>query len=368
MHPRTRLRLLAADLHYPDELVVHTATSGAIAHLAARILVIERTDGFSGLGEVRANIPYLTHMPEEAVAPAIRDLCRRLPWPEEPQTLVELLPELAATAPNIARAAVENALVEGLARAAGKPVAAWLGGQWKAAATNQCLFWGPDERFDRLADRFVGEGFRDLKVRIAVGDFEHDLARLGRLRARFGDSIRIAVDANGAWPKDEAVAKLRRLESFDLAYVEQPTTPSDWGAFRAALAATAIPLMLDESLMTDADIERLAEIGPPALAHLKIVKLGGPLAVMRAARKLAAAGGGIMVGQMNEGGLATALTAHCAMALNPKHAELYGCYGLLDDVASGLSYEGGAVMLPATPGLGVRFEPERCALLWEETF
>jgi L-alanine-DL-glutamate epimerase-like enolase superfamily enzyme len=365
----TRLRLYRADLRYPPELVVHTAASGAVDHLAARILVIERSDGFAGMGEVRANIAYLTKLPEDAISPAIVSLCRSLPWSADTTALLSILEVHAARAPHIARAAVENALVEGAARQAGLPVAEWLGGTFADhVPTNQCLFWGPDERFDTLSTRYVAEGFHDLKVRIAVSDLDHDLARLGRLRERFGDDVSIAVDANGSWSADEAVAALARLEPLRLAYVEQPTRPGEWASFRAALASTSIPLMLDESLVDDHDIDRLAEIGEGALAHLKIVKLGGPLAVMKAAAKLQTAGVGIMVGQMNEGAMATALTAHCAMAVKPAHAELYGCYGLLDDVTSGVSYESGAVRLARAPGLGVTFDPSACELVWDEEF
>jgi L-alanine-DL-glutamate epimerase-like enolase superfamily enzyme len=362
------LRLLSADLHYPPELTLHTAASGAIGSLAALFLVIERGASFHGVGEVRANIAYLTHLPAEQVAPAIRALCLRLPWSMPPDELLHALPALAADAPNIARAAVENALVEGLARQAGQPVADFLGGAWQASTpTNQCLFWGPDERFDLLAERYVAEGFSDLKVRIAVGDFAHDLARLSRLRARFGAGISIAVDANGAWGGEQARRCLEQLAPFDLAYVEQPTPPGDWDAFRAVLRDAPMPLMLDESLATPDDMQRLAACGAGALAHLKVVKLGGPVAVMQAARMLSAAGIGLMVGQMNEGALATALTVHCAMALRPAHAELYGCYGLLDDVTHGLRYEAGAVRLENTPGLGVAFDPARCRAVWQET-
>lgn len=367
MSVHTTLRLLAADLHYPPELTLHTALSGAIDHLAGLFLVIERGESFRGVGEVRANISYLTHLPAGQVAPAIRALCLGLPWSLPPAELLQAVPRLAGPAPNIARAAVTNALVEGLARAGGQPVAAWLGGAWQAAVpTNQCLFWGPDARFDALAERYVGEGFRDLKVRVGVGDFAHDLARLSRLRGRYGQSIRIAIDANGAWDADRARASLAKLAPLGLSYVEQPTRPGDWGAFRAVLSDAPLPLMLDESLVTPDDLQRLADCGPGSLAHLKLVKLGGPMAVIEAARALEGAGVGLMVGQMNEGALATALAAHCVMALRPAHAELYGCYGLVDDVTGGLRYQGGAVSVAEAAGLGVTLDETRCAVVWEE--
>lgn len=365
---RTTLRLHAADLNYPRELQVHTAASGLVTSLSARYLVIERSDGFNGAGEVRANISYLSHIPESAVDPAIIDLCRRLPWGAPPEEILAAVQGLNASVPHVASAGLENALIEGMARRDGVPVAQYLGGEWRAGVeTNQCLFWSPDETFDRLTTRFLKEGFRQIKVRIAIGAFEQDVARLRRLREAAGPSVSIAVDANGAWNADEAIARLRVLESIGLSYVEQPTTAGDWPAFRKALAATAIPLMVDEGLASDADVDELCTIGERALAHLKIVKLGGPSQVVAAMKRFRDAGVGVMIGQMNEGALATAITAHCVMALKPRYAELYGCYGLLDDVTPGVSYAGGQIRTPSGPGLGTMFDASRCRLVWTES-
>jgi L-alanine-DL-glutamate epimerase-like enolase superfamily enzyme len=369
MSVRTALRLYAADLHYPRELQVHTAASGLVASLSARYLVIERSDGFRGVGEVRANISYLSHIPESAVDPAIIDLCRTLPWDAAPEEILAEVGRRNAGVPHVATAALENALIEGLAKRENVPVAAHLGGAWaKSVATNQCLFWGPDETFDLLTERYICEGFRQLKVRIAVGTFEHDLARLKRLRQRAGSSVSIAVDANGAWSVDEAIEKLRALEPINLSYVEQPTTPGDWPAFRKALGATSIPLMVDEGLASEADVDELCAIGPRALGHLKIVKLGGPTQLVASMKRFRDAGVGVMIGQMNEGALATAITAHCVMALKPRYAELYGCYGLLDDATPGVSYQGGEIHTPVGAGLGTTFDVARCRTVWSEEF
>jgi L-Ala-D/L-Glu epimerase len=364
---RTTLCLRAADLHYPTDLQIHTAASGPVPALSARYLEIERSDGFRGLGEVRANITYLSHLPESAVDPAIRDLCLRLPWSAEPESILVALDPLRASAPPIAAGAVENALIEGMARRDGVPVAQALGGTWRSAVeTNQCLFWGPDALFDRLAERFLAEGFRHIKVRIAVGAFEADLRRLARLRERAGPAVSIAVDANGAWGAGEAIERLKALERYGLSYVEQPTAPGDWAAFRRAAASTSMSVMADEGLQATDDVDALCAIGPPALAHLKIVKLGGPTTVVGAMRRFREAGIGVMIGQMNEGAMATAITAHCAMALGPQYAELYGCYGLLDDPTGGVTYANGCIMLPSGPGLGVGFDADRCRLVWYE--
>lgn len=149
------IRFLAADLHYPKDLQVHTAASGLIGTLSARYLEIERSDGFRGIGEIRANITYLSKLPEEAVDPAIRGLCRMLPWTAPPEDILSALQKVAPQVPHVASAVVENALLEGIARSRAIPVAQLLGAAWRSAVdTNQCLFWSPDETFDRLAARF----------------------------------------------------------------------------------------------------------------------------------------------------------------------------------------------------------------------
>ena len=367
MKLRATLRLHAADLSYPRELQVHTAASGLVASLSARYLELERSDGFAGAGEVRANISYLSHIPESAVDPAIVNLCRRLPWSAPPEDILAIVRRLNTSVPHVASAAVENLLLEGMARRDGVPVARHLGGDWQeAVTTNQCLFWGTDNSFDKLADRYLRAGFTQLKVRIGIGAFENDLARLRRLRDRAGPAVSIAVDANGAWEAAEAVANLRALETVGLSYVEQPTRPGDWDAFRRAVDATPIPLMLDEGLASDEDVDVLCRIGSRALAHLKIVKLGGPTQVVDAMRRFRNAGVGVMIGQMNEGALATAITAQCVMAMSPRYAELYCCYGLLDDVTPGVSYADGAIRTPPGPGLGTTFDRGRCRMVWSE--
>ncbi|MBI4184099.1 MAG: mandelate racemase/muconate lactonizing enzyme family protein [Proteobacteria bacterium] len=363
---RTRVRLLAARLHYEAGIRLFTALSGAVDSLVEHYLLFERSDGLAGLAEVRANISYLSGIPEGEVAGLIRRLVETMSWDGDPEALLEALPRLAERHPPVARAAVEGALVEALARSRGLSVAEVLGGEFRdSVPTNQCLFWSPDEVFDRLAARYLAEGFREIKVRVAIGAPEDDLARLSRLRARFGRGFELAIDANGAWQADQALRFLDRVAPLGIAYVEQPTPIGDWEAARRVGAVSPIPVMLDEGLKTGADIERLAGLGPPFLAHLKIVKLGGPLAVVAAAKRLAGAGVGVMLGQMNEGAVATALAVHCAMAIRPRHNELYGSYGLVDDPASGLAYGRGQARVARAPGLGVSFDPARADALWE---
>jgi L-alanine-DL-glutamate epimerase-like enolase superfamily enzyme len=119
------------------------------------------------IGEVRANITYSLTPPEERGRSGrfIDSLQAIAVEMAEPEDILAATQKIQSERPHVATAAVENALVEGMARRRDISVAQWLGGRMAAPAstTNQCLFWSPDERFDRLARRFLKEGFRQIK-------------------------------------------------------------------------------------------------------------------------------------------------------------------------------------------------------------
>jgi L-Ala-D/L-Glu epimerase len=123
--------------------------------------------------------------------------------------------------------------------------------------------------------------------------------------------------------------------------------------------------MLDESVASADDVARICRFGGKVFAHLKLVKLGGIAPTIAAARDLAAAGVPFMIGQMNEGGAATAAALHVASATSPAFAELYGADGLIDDPAGGVVYADGAVAVANGPGLGITFDARKARLLQE---
>jgi L-alanine-DL-glutamate epimerase-like enolase superfamily enzyme len=278
--------------------------------------------------------------------------------------------DLAARADMIApvRMLIDIALHDLIARETGVTVFAMLGGSAAPIvryATNQTLFISSTERFLAKAETYVTRGFRDLKVRVGGGDFSEDVARLAALRDRFGDAVKLAIDANGSWREEEAAANLQTLARFGLAYVEQPVAPGDWDMLNRLAEASPLPLMLDESVATSADIDAIVAAKGRLWAHLKLVKLGGIAASLAAAKRLLGTNIPFMVGQMNEGAVATAAALHLSCAVGPRFAELYGADGLENDAANGLVYRNGGVEGPATTGLGLEFDASKAHLVKE---
>ncbi|SFB34279.1 L-alanine-DL-glutamate epimerase [Rhizobium sp. NFR07] len=361
-----KVSLHRAMLQYGGGLLLHTASSGPIGGLDTLYLKLERGP-HAGIGEVRINIAYLNGISPETCLGQALSVIDGLNWSMEPAAIQA---ELAGMAGVIApvRMLVDIALHDLIAREKGITVLELLGGKAGSPlryATNQTLFISSTERLLAQAETYVNRGFRDLKVRVGGGDFAEDVARLAALRQRFGDAVKLAIDANGSWDGAQATQNLQTLARFGLAYVEQPVAPGDWDMLNRLSEKSSLPLMLDESVAGSSDIDAIVAAGGRLWAHLKLVKLGGLAASLSAATRLAAADIPFMIGQMNEGAVATAAALHLSCATQPRFAELYGADGLENDAAAGLAYRDGHVEGPATTGLGLEFDASKTHLVKE---
>jgi L-fuconate dehydratase len=61
-----------------------------------------------------------------------------------------------------------------------------------------------------------------------------------------GGSIRLAVDANQVWEVEESVERIRLLEDFDLAWVEEPTSPDDILGLARIRREVGVPVAVGE--------------------------------------------------------------------------------------------------------------------------
>jgi L-alanine-DL-glutamate epimerase-like enolase superfamily enzyme len=364
-----RVSLHSTDLHYSGGLVLHTASSGSIPYLKEIYLRLD--DGETiGVGEIRVNIAYLNGFAEGTVVECAAAAIGAVDWTHDPADLIATMADWGKPLIAPVRALIDCALHDFVARREHLTVAAWLGASSQKVVheTNQTLFWSPFDEFLAQAQTYVDRGFRDLKVRVAAADFAEDLRRIAMLRERFGTQVKIAADANGRWSAEEALEKLDALAVYDLAYVEQPVPPGAWAAVDLLADRSPLPVMLDESVATPDDIARICTYGGRVFAHLKLVKLGGIAPTVAAARRLSDAGIPFMIGQMNEGGAATAAALHVACATSPAFAELYGADGLINDPVSGVSYMAGTVYTDHAFGLGVAFDTAATHLIGDGSY
>lgn len=96
----------------------------------------------------------------------------------------------------------------------------------------------------------LAEGFTCLKLKIGALDFQEELGMLREIRREFsaGD-LEIRVDANGAFPSNIALERLKRLSELHLHSIEQPIRAGQPDQMAELCARTPLPIALDEELI-----------------------------------------------------------------------------------------------------------------------
>jgi L-alanine-DL-glutamate epimerase-like enolase superfamily enzyme len=97
----------------------------------------------------------------------------------------------------------------------------------------------------REAQAAVQAGFRTVKLKVANGALEDDLARAAVVRDAVGAAVRIRLDANGGWSEEQALEALRRLAPLDIELCEEPV--GEVRALRRLRGATSVPVGADET-------------------------------------------------------------------------------------------------------------------------
>ncbi len=97
-----------------------------------------------------------------------------------------------------------------------------------------------DELLVQLATEAVADGFRQIKLKVG-SNLNDDVRRVRRARLAVGPDIGIALDANQRWGVAEAIAWTNALSDFDVAWIEEPTSPDDLVG-HAAIARGVAPI------------------------------------------------------------------------------------------------------------------------------
>lgn len=246
-----------------------------------------------------------------------------------------------------ALAAVDLALWSLAGIREGRPVAALLADDPLAAVAVNALI-GALAPADAAADAraAVAAGYRCLKVKVGAGD---DVARVRAVREAAGPDVALRIDANGAWTAAEAAARLAELRPEGLELAEEPV--HGLPALRELRAATDVRVAMDESA---AEPGALASGAADAVV-LKISRAGGISALLAQAALVRATGAEAYLASNLDGPLGIAAAVHCAAALRltrPCGLATLAAFADLD--AGPLAVDGGAIRVPAGPGLGVK--------------
>ena len=137
------------------------------------------------------------------------------------------------------KSGIELALWDICGKAAGLPVAVLLGGIVRERVeVAACMGIQSYERAKEMAAWYVEQGFGTLKTK-AGADMQEDLEMVRGVRDAVGDKLKLRIDPNRAYSPQQALELARRLEPYDLEYLEQPIAAEPLTDARVAAAADA---------------------------------------------------------------------------------------------------------------------------------
>jgi L-alanine-DL-glutamate epimerase-like enolase superfamily enzyme/pimeloyl-ACP methyl ester carboxylesterase len=198
--------------------------------------------------------------------------------------------------------AIESALLDLFARENGQSVEALLGLPAPGGPHRYSAVLGNDEPWKTrfLIDQYLILGLTDFKVKLG-GDLEVDRQKLRSIaelsRWHGVETQRVRVDANNLWADepDRALDYLRALDC-DLFGVEEPVKPRDADTHSRIGVSLGVPIILDESLCTMADLQRYDGKPGRYIANLKVSRVGGVLRALQLVKAIRERGWPIIIG------------------------------------------------------------------------
>jgi L-alanine-DL-glutamate epimerase-like enolase superfamily enzyme len=217
--------------------------------------------------------------------------------------------------------------------------------------------WAPVGSIGKQMLQYVERGHRAVKMRVGLQDASVDdsAARVAEARETLGPGVAIMVDAHGTWSVREAQRFARKIEAYDLAWLEEPVSPDNLAGQAEVRRSTDIPIAAGESEQTRFAFREMLEARAVDVLQPDPAIAGGltetrTIAALAASQGLTVAphlwGSAILFAT----GLHLCVSTPCATLLEYSR----GHNPLLNDlVEEEIAFEDGHLLAPTAPGLGL---------------
>ncbi|HZT48469.1 MAG TPA: enolase C-terminal domain-like protein [Hyphomicrobiaceae bacterium] len=272
-----------------------------------------------------------------------------------------------------AAGALDMAIWDAVAKIAGKPLWRLLAERFNGGRFDERVlvypgggYYYPGKELAGLEAEMRGyqeQGYRVVKMKIGGADLATDLARIEAVLKVAGGGANVAVDANGRFDLDTALAYGRAIEGYGLFWFEEPGDPLDYRLNAVLAEHYKGALATGENLFSAIDGRNLLRYGgmrpdrdwvqiDPALAYglteyLRFLDVAAELGWSR--RRLIPHGG-------------HQLALNIAAGLQLGGSESYpGVFQPYGGFADRIPIVDGYVRLPEEPGIGMELKPRMFA-------
>ncbi len=330
--------------------------SGGTLEALTTFLVKMTTDsGLIGWGETCPLGP--TYQPAHAggALAGLREIAPHLIGAEALPRAVSHIMEGALAGHYYAKAAIDIAVHDVLARALGVPVHVLLGGALRDSVPSYYAIslMSPEETARAVIEK-QREGYRALQIKIGSGDIRKDAEVLHQAYGVLEPGVTLAADANRSLTTTDILHLSRMVSDVPVAFEQPCDSLEEIDAVRGRLHH---PIYLDESTVDIPTVLSLLGQGRCDGLGMKLTRVGG-LSPMLAVRDMASARRAPM--SVDDGWGGDVIAAACVHMAATVEAKLFRGTWLAApyierhyDPENGIEIVGGKIDVPTGPGLGV---------------
>ena len=264
-----------------------------------------------------------------------------------------------------AMSAIDNALWDANARAAGLPLYQYLGAHREGtvptyASGGYYSRSGTPSELAQEVESYLKRGFRAVKVKVGRLSPREDAARLEAARSAIGPDVQLFLDANNAWSDaPTAIAAIRAFEPYAPGWIEEPVMPDEVDMMAAIAQAVDTPVATGEIDYGRWAFKRLLDAGAASILQPDLGVCGGVTEWRRIASMAAAQGVPVAPHSRQE--------SHVHLVASTPNATWLEYFP--DDsitnisrvFKTGLEIKDGEAVIPDRPGFGIELDEEALA-------
>lgn len=290
----------------------------------AVLVKIITDDGVIGIGEACAWEPEFYGETLESITSTIDKYLSPKLLGENPLDIHWLLTIVDSNLAKVTcvKEGIDLALFDLMGKALKVPVYSLLNGKFRSRIPIASEIGIDDPKaMSENALRVLELGIPVIKIK-GSSDYDLDINRIKAVRNAVGDSVKLRLDPNAAWPVSETIKVMREVEECKLEFLEQPVLGKNLDGMAWIRQNINVPLMADESIWDHHDVISIYEKKAADIINIKIAKSCGLLGAKKIEYTSESTGLVCLIGTEIEPGMSLAAKIHLAASIKNLH---YAC-------------------------------------------